>query len=387
MTYIAQLFTLTLALLGAFYKNTQKRIGGDPVYWHIFPVLTPIGWILVTALFLSSGISVYSAYEKTAMETQAKADETTRANTLQTTLNEVNSTSALTLKTQIKRFEDILTNQETIGNTTIGKISDSSKLLTTTIDDSSTLLTRNINGSATLLRGNINEASNLTRNRMLEVALAGRSSVPQMYLFFGREGVAQYFASMDEQDLVKDRSFASIGFIPQSVRDVLFPFSDNSPGPDNTSIGHIDFRIGHFGAFCLVQASGFVGRASVLFNSIVALDTTLPNSKTPPDSNVRLIFQFKQEWSWEDIDESLNNAFIQGRPIIIVYRDHVLTAPAKPPSFTHFDLVMVLSKTPAFNVSVSLEPRNYRYDSQTQSYSYELHISKAPEITIRPLAP
>jgi len=302
MTYIiAPIFTLILALLGAFYKNTQKKVDGEPVYWHRLPVLTPIGWVLVAALFLSFAISAYSAYEKAARDVKEKEDET---------------------------------------------------------------------------------------KRMLEVALTGKASAPQMNMFVTKEGVPQDYRALRNE--IKQVEDMKIGFIPRSVRDVLFPFSENNPRHEDSVIGYIRFRIGLFGGDYQVKASGYIGREPLLFNHIISLETVFTPSSTladKPNNRFRLVFEFKEPWPWEDLNQSLNNAFIQGKPIIIVHRDHVPIAPGNPPSFTHFGLVMVLSKHPAFNIDLVLEPKNYVYDSQTQSYSYELHISKPPEIITRPLDP
>ncbi|HEX8195327.1 MAG TPA: hypothetical protein VF571_03875 [Pyrinomonadaceae bacterium] len=171
MSYIAQFITLFLALFGAFYKNTQKTDAEkNPIYWHGLPVLTPIGWILVIALTLSSGASIYSAYANSVKEEDQKKEladkereQRDRANNLQETLNKVSTQNASILETQIERFEKILVNQEKVGERTIDKIEGSSTLLANNIENSSHLLTGNITESSHLLRKNISDSSEILR--------------------------------------------------------------------------------------------------------------------------------------------------------------------------------------------------------------------------------
>jgi hypothetical protein len=152
---VLQLFpavvTLLLALIGSFFKDTVKKdANGDPMRRHGFPVLSKTGWILLIALLVSSGFSIKS------MLSSAQ-----RAHDAEETLQRVDTTTATTLTTQVKRFQDILDQQAKIGETTIGRISQSSTELKQNIDNSTSNLKTGIDDSTALLGGRVDHSITL----------------------------------------------------------------------------------------------------------------------------------------------------------------------------------------------------------------------------------
>jgi hypothetical protein len=152
---VLQLFpavvTLLLALLGTFFKDTIKKdANGEPIRRHGFPVPTRIGWMLLIALLVSSGFSIRS------MLSSAQ-----KAHDAEETLKRVDTTTAATLQTQVKRFQEILDQQEVIGQTTIGRISQSSADLKQNIDTSTDKLKTGINDSTALLGGRVDHSITL----------------------------------------------------------------------------------------------------------------------------------------------------------------------------------------------------------------------------------
>jgi len=145
------LLTLFLALLGTFFKDTIKKDAkGEPIRRHGFPVLTRIGWMLLIALLVSPGFSIRS------MLSSAQ-----KAHDAEETLKRVDTTTAATLQTQVKRFQDILNQQEKIGQTTIGRISQSSTDLKQNIDTSTDNLKTGINDSTALLGARVDSSITL----------------------------------------------------------------------------------------------------------------------------------------------------------------------------------------------------------------------------------
>lgn len=384
LSSVAQLFTLFLAVFGAFYKNTQKKHGDHPVYWHGFPVLTLKGWILVIALLLSSAISIYSAYDKGITAEKEKAAERKRADELQQTLNQVSKVSASSLELQITRFEEILMSQAIIGETTIGKIDDSSTRLATNLDNSSARLNKSINTSANNLIGNISDSSALLRANILDASLGTRSSIPKISLYVDQRGVTQDFADAYNEvtEVKKGRAYQlryGIGVIPKSIRDVLFPFADNSSR--DRRIGWIRLNLReNWGNLHEVRASGIVGSVSPSFNTTFTSLEAFVGSSQATREVFWLTLNFDKEWSWQVINESLKTRFSKKEYVMIIYREGVAKAPPRAPAFTRVTLVVSLSHEPPITIVMPLEVKNYAYDARNKSYKYELHISKAPEI-------
>ena len=373
--WLPQLITFLVAVMGAFYKDVQKKVNDVPVYWHRLPVLTPLGWLLLIAFMISLGLSILQAHNAA----RGKQEEKDKAEALEKTLKEVRADQASSLAYQIERFKEILDSQKTIGDTTIGRISTASDELTNNINDSTGRLSGSIDSSSTTLQGNISQSSTFLRTNILEAALSARSSVPRLKLSITKKGVVHDFgASEDERTQAMEKSNfrkqTTIGFLPKSARDVLFPFADNTArnvyAPE---IGSINFKFSdEFADDHAVRPLGFVespGTFAVVDSAITRMDTEVN------ENGLFLTFGFDKPWEWEVMHASLKSKFAEGKYIVKVYRYHVPIAPPRAPAF-NATLEVQLSDT--LRIFMPLEIRNYLHTGR--SYSYELCISKPPEI-------
>ena len=376
--WLPQLITFLVAVIGAFYKNIQKKINDVPVYWHGLPVLTPLGWLLLVGFMVSLGASIQQARNAA----RGNYEEKERADALQKTLNQVNTTSASSLKLQIDRFKEILDTQDRLGKTTIKKISDSSDQLASNIDKSTGRLDSSINISSYLLRGNITQSSHLLRTNILEASLATKSSIPTIYLYVTQHGIVHDFADAynEVKEVRESRAYKvrnGIAVIPRSIRDVLFPFADNS-ARGSGDIGSVRLKIrDDWGNEHQITTSGIIKPVGASSNTTF---TCVEASVSRHPDVFWLTFDFDKIWSWQAINESLKARFAKNEYVMIVKRTGIAEVPPRPPSFTNATLAISLSYEPPITIVMPLRVKNYAYNSMNKSYSYELHISKAPEI-------
>jgi hypothetical protein len=224
------------------------------------------------------------------------------------------------------------------------------------------------------------------KSRLMQFTLAHLQSKPKFYFYFKSENVVQDWGRyVSENQLAEEKNAGlpeAFGFVPQSVRDVIFPFADNAQTFPNQMIGEMDFFLGEAANQISFYSSGRMLQLGFP-PSIVLL----------PESKAGSIFDFNKggkavsmtlrptaEWPlgsiYEKILQSSNN---QNRPILKFTRWRT-SCPVTPPKFKEPRVTAVLWSDSGFKITAPLRVSGFTCDATNSSYSYYLRAAEDPDV-------
>jgi hypothetical protein len=224
------------------------------------------------------------------------------------------------------------------------------------------------------------------KSRLMQFTLAHLQSKPKFYFYFKSGSVVQDWGRyVSENQLAEEKNSGlpeAFGFVPQSVRDVVFPFADNTQTFPNKEIGEMDFFLGE-----AVNQISFYSSGRMLqlgFPPAIVLlsdrETGSIFSFNKADTAVSMTLQPAAEWSLGSIYEQiLQSSNDQNRPILKFTRWRT-SCPVTPPKFKEARVTATLWSDSGFKITAPLRVSGFTCDAANSSYSYYLRAAEDPDV-------
>jgi hypothetical protein len=224
------------------------------------------------------------------------------------------------------------------------------------------------------------------KSRLMQFTLAHLQSKPKFYFYLKTDNVVQNWERyVSEKQLAEEKNAGlpeAFGFVPQSVRDVIFPFASNAQAFPNQMVGEMDFFLGE-----ATNQISFYSSGRMLQLGFPPSVVLLPESKAgwifdfnKGDTAVSMTLRPAAEWQLGSIYEKiLQSSNDRNRPILKFTRWRT-SCPASPPKFKEARVTATLWSVSGFKITAPLRVSSFTCDAANSSYSYYLRAAKDPDV-------
>jgi hypothetical protein len=224
------------------------------------------------------------------------------------------------------------------------------------------------------------------KSRLMQFTLAHLQSKPKFYFYLKSENVVQdwerYVAeshSAEEKNAGLPEAF---GFVPQSVRDVIFPFANNAQTFPNQKIGEMDFFLGE-----AANQIDFYSSGRMLQLGFPPSIVLVPEGKAGSifdfnkgDTAISMTLQPAAEWPLGSIYEKILRSSNDQNRAILKFTRWRTSCPATQPKFKEARVTATLWSDSGFKITAPLRVSGFTCDAPNSSYSYYLRAAEDPDV-------